>query len=231
MIREADFAFRQAFAFCPYSPEAVFRYVQLLMGLGRLDEAQLVAETCHKFDPENAQVDGLVKQLESYKGQPHPARALFNQIDQLERYMRTNPNDFGKAFELASKYLQVQRPDRTVQILDGVLNNPHADLGIVLSVINAYSTMENLPKVESSLEKLVKIAPQQPEGWFDLAAVKTRQGKSNEALQDLRRMLDVNAQRLARDPKARDLRALVQTDPQFAPLRAMPEFKALTAPQ
>ena len=29
MIKEADFAFRQAFAFCPYSPEAVFRYVNL----------------------------------------------------------------------------------------------------------------------------------------------------------------------------------------------------------
>ena len=33
MIKEADFAFRQAFAFCPYSPEAVFRYCNLLFSL------------------------------------------------------------------------------------------------------------------------------------------------------------------------------------------------------
>jgi hypothetical protein len=30
LSKEADLAFRQAFALCPYSPEAVFRYVQLL---------------------------------------------------------------------------------------------------------------------------------------------------------------------------------------------------------
>src|SRR5213075_1766535 len=48
MIKEADFAFRQAFAFCPYSPEAVFRYVQLLATLGRMDDAIIVAETCQK---------------------------------------------------------------------------------------------------------------------------------------------------------------------------------------
>ena len=34
MIKEADFALRQAFAYCPYSPEAVFRYVNLLATLG-----------------------------------------------------------------------------------------------------------------------------------------------------------------------------------------------------
>ena len=33
LLKEADFAFRQAFAFCPYSPEAVFRYCQLLLQL------------------------------------------------------------------------------------------------------------------------------------------------------------------------------------------------------
>jgi len=34
MLKEADFAFRQAFAFCPYSPEAVFRYTTLLASYG-----------------------------------------------------------------------------------------------------------------------------------------------------------------------------------------------------
>lgn len=39
MGKEADFAFRQAFALCPYSPEALFRYVNLLIQRGRIDEA------------------------------------------------------------------------------------------------------------------------------------------------------------------------------------------------
>ena len=39
LIREADFAFKQAFAFCPYSPEVVFRYMYFLAMEGRFDDA------------------------------------------------------------------------------------------------------------------------------------------------------------------------------------------------
>jgi hypothetical protein len=65
--READFAFKQAFAFCPYSPEAVYRYVTLLLNTGRLPDALLVAETCLKLDPYNEQVLGLVNGLRGAK--------------------------------------------------------------------------------------------------------------------------------------------------------------------
>jgi tetratricopeptide (TPR) repeat protein len=228
MIREADFAFRQAFAFCPYSPEAVFRYVQLLMGLGRVEDARMVAETCHKLDPENGQVEALVNQLQGMKSSDSTA-ILFAQIQELQSELRTNPQDFQKAFELASKYLQVQQPDRTVEILDGILDNPHANVGVVLSVVNAFSTMNNIPKVEKAIEKLATLAPDQPEVWFDLAAIKSREGKTHDALQAARRMLEENSKRLAQDPKAHDLRSDLQSRPEFAALRAMPEFKALLA--
>jgi hypothetical protein len=63
MGKEADFAFQQALVLCPYSPEAVFRYVSFLLGENRPKEALLVAETCQRMDPANAQVTGLVDQL------------------------------------------------------------------------------------------------------------------------------------------------------------------------
>jgi Protein of unknown function (DUF2723) len=67
MIKEADFAFRQAFAFCPYSPEAVFRYAQLLANLNRLDDAIIVAETSLKLDPNNDSSRILLQQLQSIR--------------------------------------------------------------------------------------------------------------------------------------------------------------------
>jgi tetratricopeptide (TPR) repeat protein len=70
LLQEADFAFRQAFALCPDSPEAVFRYVELLLQLKRMDDALLVAQTCLKVDPDNGQVRGLVENIKSYKKQP-----------------------------------------------------------------------------------------------------------------------------------------------------------------
>ena len=64
LIKEADFAFKQAFAFCPYSPEAVYRYINFLAMLNRIDDAIIAAQTCLDFDPYNDQVADLVKQLE-----------------------------------------------------------------------------------------------------------------------------------------------------------------------
>jgi hypothetical protein len=61
----ADFAFRQSWALCPYSPETVFRYVNLLISQNRRADALLVAETAAKM-PEmkgNGQLRTLVTEL------------------------------------------------------------------------------------------------------------------------------------------------------------------------
>jgi hypothetical protein len=69
MEREADFAFRQAFAFCPSSPEAVFRYVALLVEQKQFDDALLLAATAAKVNPANGQLDSLGKEIERMKQQ------------------------------------------------------------------------------------------------------------------------------------------------------------------
>jgi beta-lactamase regulating signal transducer with metallopeptidase domain len=76
MAREADFAFRQAFALCPYSPEVVHRYVVFLAGQKRISDAIQVAETAAEFpavpgvDPGSLRVDpaSFRKLAEELKG-------------------------------------------------------------------------------------------------------------------------------------------------------------------
>jgi hypothetical protein len=63
----ADFAFRQAFALCPYSPEAVYRYANLLVEQKRWDDALLVAETAAKFKSSGMQFQNLLTQLRRSK--------------------------------------------------------------------------------------------------------------------------------------------------------------------
>jgi hypothetical protein len=64
MIKEADFAFRQSFAFDPTSPEAVFRYINLLMQMGRVDDCLLIARTAAKLKPADGQLKNLINELE-----------------------------------------------------------------------------------------------------------------------------------------------------------------------
>jgi hypothetical protein len=63
MTDEADFALRQAFALCPFSPEAVFRYVNLLLSAGRAEDALRVAATAKSLDPDNSQLEKLMDEI------------------------------------------------------------------------------------------------------------------------------------------------------------------------
>jgi hypothetical protein len=71
MAREADFAFRQAWVLCPYSPEAVFRYVNFLLEQNRGADALLVAETAAQMPSmqgkDGEQLRNLVGQLQKFQ--------------------------------------------------------------------------------------------------------------------------------------------------------------------
>jgi tetratricopeptide (TPR) repeat protein len=260
LLKETDFAFRQAFAFCPYSPEAVFRYAQLLLQLRRFDDAALVTETCLKLDPYNGQVRGLLESIKSYKKMDQSQGS----VQQMENSVLKNPKDFQTAFNLASAYLSMQQTDRAVQVLDGVLNSPQADAAVfraliqafssfgnlagvqrtldrleastnldangVLSLAHGYAALGNLSKLEAALDRLTKVMPTSPEAWYDLSVLKARIGKTAEALPDLRRALDLSANRLKHDPKAPDLLLNARKDENFGLLRQLPEFKQLVPP-
>ena len=230
LLREANFAFKQAFAYCPYSPEAVYRYIQLLTGLeGRFDDALLIAETCHKLDPENGQITDLVNRLRSAKGQPNALLQIQKEIADLEAGLKTNASDFSNAFLLASKYMAVQQEGRAFEILDGIVDTPGVTAPAVYSVVQAYVQMQNLPKVASTLAKYVKLAPDQPDAWYNLAKTEAILGKPTEALDHLTQAMKLNSQFLAKNVGWHDLRPEAQKETAFASLRGMSNYQALLA--
>ena len=64
MYEAADYAFRQSYALCPCSSEAVYRYVNLLLARNRSDDAALVVKTVLRLTPDNAQLKDLLAQVE-----------------------------------------------------------------------------------------------------------------------------------------------------------------------
>ena len=126
--READFAYKQAFAFCPYSPEAVYRYVQLLVNLHRVKDALAVAETAQRLDPYNHVVRYLIDNLKQIRAQDDAAGANAGGNCAIgKRNHSPGRPTFVQQFDLAQKLMQIGQNDRAFQVLDGVLANPQGD--------------------------------------------------------------------------------------------------------
>ena len=233
MVREAEFAYRQAFAFCPYSPEAVFRYVQLLASpeVNRIDDAILVARTCLKLDKYNSSIDGLLKNLLDIKAHlvngQIPAPAAPPNFAELEKAVADNPTNFAGAFQLASSYFQTAQSEKAMAVLDRILANPQVDVQAVSTVAQFYNDKQMYSKLELALERLTQLNPGFPEAWYDLAFLKLSFGKTNESLTSLQKAISASNQRLTATPTASNLLLSARQDNRFAALRSNPSFKEL----
>ena len=230
LIKEVDFAFKQAFAFCPYSPEATYRYINFLIQFNRLDDAVLVARTCLNFDPNNGQIGNLVKELTGFKKQSTERTRAETELQRMENEVRTNPANSSNVFALAAFYLQLQQTNRVTELFDQTLATSNITLEAVGTIAQFYAQIGNLVKLEGVLEKLTTVVPNQPEPWYDLATLNVVLGKTNESLRNLRTCLDLNTKRLQHNPKARDLLVEARKDRRFDPLRNLPEFQKIVPP-
>jgi tetratricopeptide (TPR) repeat protein len=227
LVQEADFSFRQAFALCPDSPEALFRYAQLLLQLNRMDDAVLITQAFLKVDPQNGQARGLLESVKSYKKQSAGTTKPEATLQQMEDTVRNNPTNLQAALDLANAYQQAHQTSRAVEVLGETVTKPGADTSVLVKVAQQYAQMGNTAKLESTLERLVKLPEAGPEARYDLAALKASLGKSSEALSVLKQALDLSAERLKQDSKARDLLQDARKDVRFDKLRKTPEFEKL----
>jgi hypothetical protein len=230
LIRETDFSFKQAFAFCPYSPEAVIRYINFLLQYNRLNDALLVSQICLKFDPYNDQIRGLVKQLGDFKSQSTVRSQLETQLQRMENEARANPGNIQNLLSLANIYLQMQQTNRVIELFDRVMADSHVSFNEAGFIAQTYAKIGNLAKLEAVLQKIVAIVPDQPEPYYDLAALEAVLGKPDPALQNLHRSLDLSAQRLKSNPTAHDLLSEARKDQRFNLLRDQPEFQKIVPP-
>jgi len=218
MLKEADFAFRQAFAFCPYSPEALFRYVNLLISpdVQRYEDALLITETCQKLDPYNSSVLDLVTKLQQWKKQ----RSEFDPT-QMEKHLETNPDDYQAIFNLASAYLQMGQSARSLEILDRILNNPRANTIPLRALLQAYVSLNNTSKIEATVGRLATLFHADPPDLQAGAALA-------EGYRDLQKP-DLAAEVLDQvmsNPKV-DANATLEVAQQFAALTNYPKLEAV----
>ena len=169
---------------------------------------------------------GLVQAYSSFGNRD----GLQKTADKLAALVQAKPPSSQAIIGLAEAYRHLQKPEAALPALDAAFSDPNLDGNAVLALASAYASAGNASRLEAALGRLTKVMPSNPEAWYDLAAVKAQIGKPTEAIPALKQALDLSAERLKRDPKARDLLASARKEERFAPLRQSPEFKTLVPP-
>ncbi len=231
-LKEAEFAYKQAFAYCPYSPEAVYKYVTLLVNLGRAADAELIVRTCMQFDPDNPAMEALAQNIQDIRksqvtaapGTPAPAPLVNQQLVAAEAFYKTNPANLTNAFQLASYYLQARRSNDAIQVLDSLINATNANSQVVLSVANAYSQIGNVEGLERAFNRATQVMPASPETWYDLARVQASRNKQALALESLKKAIDLSNARIKADSNAFNIAKDALTNGSLTLLRTNPEF-------
>lgn len=226
LLKEAEFACKQAFAFCPYSPESVARFVQLLALMNRMDEALMVAETAYRFDVESDYLRSVIQQLQGYRQGVGSAVEASKLLQQYEAAYRQNPTNITAAMTLVSAYATLGRTNDAFRILDEVVNRPETSPEVLMAVAESYVQLGQYGRAESALRRLVTLMPQTPELWYDLAGAQVALGQYSNALASLEVCFRVNDQRRGGTNQV-DLRALAATDSRFRPLRGLKAFQDL----
>ena len=138
VAKEAEFALKQAFAYCPFSPEAVFHFMNLLLNQPppRVDEAILLLETCHKLDPYNEQISYYIEQLKKSKTALPAAEQVRQAVAQVQQDITAG------------------QTNAAAQLLDQLLNVAGADTGTLIAVAEGYLRLHNTAKSGQAMMRL-----------------------------------------------------------------------------
>jgi len=154
LMKEAEFSLKQSYAFCPYSPEALHKYVTLLLGAGRVDEAFMIAETSLKFDPDSPVFQSYANQLRGMRGNQSQLMQAQTQFAQLEQQFRSNPTNLQLGLQLATAYIQMQQGEAAVPLLEQVAASPQADVSVMLQAVQLFAQVGRRPQLEAALQKI-----------------------------------------------------------------------------
>ena len=190
-----------------------------------------MGQTCQKLDPFNDQVAGLIKSVQGYKHSIAERLQAVNQLDSMQELARTNPANVQNLVILASAYLQMQDTNRALALFDTALARPEITVNEAQAVAQYLGQLGIYAKLGTAYQKVVDLAPDQPEPRLQLAVYDAVTGHPTEASAELKQALDLSAKRRAADPKAPDLADTVRNDPRLAPLRNLPDFPMLVPPK
>jgi tetratricopeptide (TPR) repeat protein len=212
MFPEAEYAFKQAIALCPTSPEASFRLATAYMQQSRFSDAGKIIEEFLKFvgPDDRDRAAAFLQQIKDVEKND-------NRRKELEAAIKTSP-DINQAFELAEIYrvmgMQAQYQGLAANLLQ--LSNISSD--DILRVAKLGKDAYRFDLQVQALEKYLKLKPDDVDLRIELAKCYVELKQQGNALAALQ---------LAIRDGGMPVRERIKTDSSFEAIRLMPELQEM----
>jgi thioredoxin-like negative regulator of GroEL len=225
MSTDAEYAFQQAIALCPDSPEGNFRLAQLYVESGRFDDAVAVLAEYQKHDRYNARIRTVINTIQKLKLQSAEQR-------ELEQQYAAQPGNIQIAQQLLDSYAAHQRVDAMDAIVSALLSHTELPAETFLQIAQRYMAVGRLDRAAELLTAMVQRYPQSREAWYNLAVVESAQRNCDETLAALERALSLDdAEHRALQSTRRDPRLdTCRQDPRFQQLLTQPARRPPPSP-
>jgi len=166
-------------AVAPNHPETLFFEAQLAYADKDFKRVREITDRILKGYPDNVRVLELAGAAEFRRGGYLQAEAM------LARALKIAPRQMISRQLLAQTYLRLAMPEKTLELLQPVLDSSQPDAGSLQLAGEAYLQMGDAKRSEAAFQKAVKLAPDNARVRTSVALAQLARGDSAQALSAL----------------------------------------------
>ena len=120
--------------------------------------------------------------------------------------------------DLAAIYQRLGLQDQFLALTRSLLENKEMPPQVYVGLAQLFAQSRNVDLMATALEQYVAHVPADPQGWVDLAAVQLVQHKHTDAMRSLQQAIKAGGDAI---------RATLQGDPRFDPVRGTKAYRAI----
>jgi len=139
----------------------------------------------------------------------------------LETTLKGGNINFEEAVELMDIYFKFQQVAKVDALAQKVMASKGYTAEMAGNLAQRLANYRRFPLVEQALQMYIKLKPNDPQGWVNLAALQVSLNKGNECLVSLQRAIQLGGE---------TTRSIIRKDTRFNPIRNTPQFQQLIPP-
>ena len=163
-------------AVAPNHPETLFFEAQLAYADNDFKRVREIADRILKAFPDNVRVLELAGAAEFRRGAYLQAEAM------LARSLKIAPRQMVSRQLLAQTYLRLAMPEKTLELLQPVIDSTQVDAGSLSLAGEAYLQMGDAKRSEAAFQKAAKLAPDNARVRTSVALAQLARGDSAQAM-------------------------------------------------